>query len=115
MTYRIDLSPEARIDFEALPQEDRGQAQELIRSLGVTPCPLRAKSLCSEPAIFRIWLATLWRVAYQVDEQAKCVRILRIFRPVLYDYESFLQHGDTTQDQTGEFRIGARRDGPRTR
>ncbi len=110
MTYRIDIGPEARIDFESLPAEERGQARELIRSLAATPCPLRAKSLCSEPAIFRLWLATLWRVAYQVDEQSKCVRILRIYRPVLYDYDSFL-HGDT-QESTGEFRIGARRDGP---
>ena len=112
MTYRIDLSPEARGDFEALPVEERGQARELIQALGATPCPLRAKSLCHDPSIFRIWLATLWRVGYQVDEQSKCVRILRIHRPVLYDYESFL-HGDS-QEATGEFRIGARRDGPRS-
>lgn len=111
MSYRIDIGPEARFDFETLPSEDRRQAQELIGALAATPCPLRAKSLCSDPAVFRIWLASLWRVGYQVDEQAKCVRILRIYRPALYNYESFL-HGDS-QDATGEFRIGARRDGSR--
>ena len=68
--------------------------------------------LCGDPPIFRLWLATLWRVAYHVDEPEKQVRILRIFRPELFDYDTLL--GSEAREGTGEFQIGARGDEPRS-
>jgi mRNA-degrading endonuclease RelE of RelBE toxin-antitoxin system len=110
VSYRIDIGPEARLELETLPAAERDQAREMIRSLALYPRPARAKSLCGEPEIYRLWLATLWRIAYQVDEPTHCVRVLRVFRPQLFEYDSLLSR--ERGEPISEFQIEARGDEP---
>jgi mRNA-degrading endonuclease RelE of RelBE toxin-antitoxin system len=52
------------------------------------PTPPRAKELREKSNIYRIWLATKWRVAYQVDEESQRVLLLRVRLKKFMDYES---------------------------
>jgi mRNA-degrading endonuclease RelE of RelBE toxin-antitoxin system len=86
--YQIEVSPSAQKEIKALPGYARTQARQLIRGLGETPRPSRAKELRGKPNIYRIWLERRWRIAYTVDDELQLVRILRV-RPKEYiDYES---------------------------
>jgi mRNA-degrading endonuclease RelE of RelBE toxin-antitoxin system len=58
----------------------RTQARQLIRHLQENPYPPRAKQLRDRPGIYRLWLAGRWRIAYQVDDDLKLIRILRVRR-----------------------------------
>ena len=88
MNYRIKVSPEARKEIKSLPGYVRAQARQLIRALGNNPRPARAKELRDKPNIYRIWLAGRWRIAYEVDDGLKRIRILRVRRKEQIDYES---------------------------
>lgn len=78
MSYRIEVSPEARREIKDLPGYVRAQARQLIRELGPTPRPSRARELRGKPSIYRIWLAGRWRIAYEVNDELQRVRILRV-------------------------------------
>ncbi len=80
MSYRIELVPEARSEIKALPGYVRCQALELVEALCREPRPARARELCGEPAIYRIWLGRRWRVAYEVGDEAGAVVILCVRR-----------------------------------
>ena len=88
MSYRIEVPPEARKEIKALPGHVRAQARQLIRALGENPCPSRAEELRGKPNIYRIWLARRWRIAYEVDDELKRIRILRVRRKEQIDYKS---------------------------
>ncbi len=88
MSYQIDIPTPARIEIASLPGYIRAQARTLIRGFRDNPRPARAKELRGKPGIYRIWLAGRWRIVYQVDDQLKMVRILRIRLKEHIDYES---------------------------
>ena len=88
MSYRIEVSPNVVKEVKALPGHIRAQARKLMRVLGDDPRPTRAKELRDKPKIYRIWLAGLWRVAYEIDDELETVRILRVRRREQIDYES---------------------------
>jgi len=71
-----------------LPGYARAQARQLIRALGDNPRPSRAKELRDKPNIYRIWLAGRWRIAYEVDNELKRIRILRVRSKEQIDYGS---------------------------
>lgn len=66
----------------------RAQARQLIRALGESPRPPRAKELRGKPNIYRIWLAGRWRIAYEIDDELDVIRILQVRRKERMDYES---------------------------
>jgi mRNA-degrading endonuclease RelE of RelBE toxin-antitoxin system len=88
VSYQIDVPPSARKEIELLPGYARAQARELIRGLKENPYPPRAKELSGKPKIYRLWLATHWRIAYKVDDDLQHVLILRVRRKEQIDYES---------------------------
>ena len=88
MSYQIEVSPDARQEILDLPGHVRAQARQLIKELGKNPFPPRAKELLNKPNIYRIWLAGIWRVAYEVDSDLKRIRILRLREKKRIDYES---------------------------
>ncbi|QTA88267.1 type II toxin-antitoxin system RelE family toxin [Desulfonema magnum] len=88
MSYRIEVSPEVRKEIRSLPGYVRTQARQLIRELGIHPRPDRAKELHGKPDIYRIWLAGRWRIAYEIDDEMKRLRILRVRKKEKTDYES---------------------------
>ena len=88
MSYRVEVPPEVRKETKALPGHVRAQARQLIRALGENPRPSRAKELRGKPNIYRIWLAGRWRVAYEIDDELRLIRILRVRRKERIDYES---------------------------
>ncbi len=88
MNYRIEVSRPAQSEIKSLAGHVRAQARELIGGLAEDPRPPRAKELRGKPNIFRIWLATHWRIAYEVEDGLKRVRVLRVRRKEEMDYES---------------------------
>lgn len=88
MNYRIEVPPEVQKEIKALPGYVRAQTRQLIRALGKDPRPARAKELGGKPNIYRIWLAGRWRIAYEIDDDLKRIRILRVRRKEQIDYES---------------------------
>ena len=88
MSYQIEISPDARQEILSLPGHVRAQARQLIKELGNNPFSRRAKELQNKHAIYRIWLAGNWRIAYEVDSDLKRIRILRVREKKHIDYES---------------------------
>jgi len=88
VSYRVEVPPGVRKEIKTLPGHVRAQARQLIRALGEHPRPSRAKELRGKPNIYRIWLAGRWRVAYEVDDEVRRIRILRVRRKERIDYES---------------------------
>ena len=88
MSYRIEVPPEVRKEIKSLPGYVRAQARQLVRALGDTPRPSRAKELRGKPNIYRIWLTGRWRIAYEIDDDLKRIRILRVRPKEQIDYES---------------------------
>jgi len=88
VSYRVEIPPGVRKEIKTLPGHVRAQARQLIRALGENPRPSRAKELRGKPNIYRIWLAGRWRVAYEVDDEVRRIRILRVRRKERIDYES---------------------------
>ncbi|NJL29079.1 MAG: hypothetical protein HC897_14945, partial [Thermoanaerobaculia bacterium] len=56
-------------------------------ALTLEPRPRRARELDSHLSVYRLWLASRWRVAYHVDDERRRVVILcvREKADVLYD------------------------------
>ena len=88
MSYQIKVPPEVRKEIKDLPGHVRAQARQLISALGENSRPSRAKELRGKPNIYRIWLAGRWRIAYEIDDELKLIRILRVRRKERIDYES---------------------------
>ena len=88
MSYRIELVPEARAEIKALPGHVRCQALELVAALSRDPRPARAAELESRPAIYRIWLARRWRVAYEIGDETGAVLVLCVRRNERIDFDS---------------------------
>ena len=88
MSYRIELSPDAKREVALLPGHVRAQALQLIEALGQQPRSPKARELRAKPGIYRIWLAGRWRIAYTIEDDVQRVRILRIRRKEQIDYES---------------------------
>jgi mRNA-degrading endonuclease RelE of RelBE toxin-antitoxin system len=87
VSYRVDVPPPVRKEIERLPGHVRAQVRQLIRELRDDPRPPRAKELRDKPNVYRIWLATKWRVAYRVDDDSQHVLLLRVRLKEFMDYE----------------------------
>lgn len=87
MSYQIELVPTALDELKALPGYIRPQARHLITQLAHHPRPQRARQLRDKPGIYRIWLATHWRIVYEVDDNAQRVLIRRIRRKTDTTYD----------------------------
>ena len=96
MSYRLDVTRDARGEIKALPGYVRAQARKLIQALGFDPRPPRAKELRGKPNVYRIWLAGRWRIAYAIHDEDRSTRgggvvhVLRVFRKELIEYESLV-------------------------
>ena len=88
MSYRVEISPDAQKEIEALSGYVRAQALKLLRSLRENPRLPRAKELRNKPTVYRLWLAKKWRIVYRVEEDPKRVLVLRVRRKEYIDYES---------------------------
>ena len=88
MSYHVEIARPAQIEIKALPGHVRAQARQLINSLKEIPRPPRAKELRDKPNIYRLWLARRWRIAYAIDEDLRLVRVLRVRRKELIDYQT---------------------------
>ena len=88
MDYHIDLSTPAKQEIRDLPGYVRALARQLINELAKNPRPPRSKELRDKPNIYRIWLAGRWRIAYEVDDESRVIRILRVRSKEQIDYES---------------------------
>lgn len=88
MSYEIEIARPVQIEIKTLPGHVRAQARQLINSLREIPRPPRAKELRDKPNIYRLWLARRWRIAYLIDDDLKLVRVLRVRRKELVDYET---------------------------
>lgn len=88
MSYQVDVPPPVRKEIEGLPGYVRAQIRQLIRELRDDPKPPRAKELRGKPNVYRIWLATKWRVAYRVNEDSQHLLLLRVRLKEFMDYES---------------------------
>ena len=86
MSYRIEVAPPARKELRSLPGSIRAQALRLIEALALDPRPVRAKQLRDKPDIYRIWLAGRWRIAYEVDDELRVIRVLRVRSKDRIDY-----------------------------
>jgi mRNA-degrading endonuclease RelE of RelBE toxin-antitoxin system len=88
VNYDLEISPPARKEIKELAGHVRAQALGLIEGLISSPLPSGAKELRGKPNIYRLWLAGRWRIAYQIDDDRRCVRILRVRVKADIDYES---------------------------
>ena len=88
MNYRIEISPDAQREVRNLPGYVRAQFVELLEILAKNPQPARAKELREKPNIYRIWLATHWRVVYRVEHEWVYVEILRVRLKGEIDYDT---------------------------
>jgi len=88
VSYQVEIARPAQIEIKGLPGHVRAQVRLLINSLREIPRPPRAKKLRDKPNIYRLWLASRWRIAYLVDEDLKLVRVLRVRRKETIDYET---------------------------
>jgi len=88
VSYEIEIARPVQIEIKTLPGHVRAQARQLINSLREIPRPPRAKELRDKPNIYRLWLARRWRIAYLIDDDLKLVRVLRVRRKELVDYET---------------------------
>jgi mRNA-degrading endonuclease RelE of RelBE toxin-antitoxin system len=88
VTYRVEVAPPVRQELRQLPGSVRAQAVRLIDALADDPRPLRAQELRGKPQVYRIWLAGRWRIAYQIDDDRRVLRILRVRRKDDIDYET---------------------------
>jgi len=88
VSYHVEIARPAQIEIKALPGHVRAQARQLINSLKEIPRPPRAKELRDKPNIYRLWLARRWRIAYAIDEDLRLVRVLRVRRKELIDYQT---------------------------
>ena len=87
MSYQIEILPSVYREIKGLPGYVRSQSYQLIDQLAQNPRPSRAAELRGKPGIYRIWLAGRWRIVYQIDDELKRVRILRVRRKEQIDYE----------------------------
>jgi len=78
VSYRVELSRQARKAFLALPKRERRVAGRRLRALEETPRPPGAKALTEKlRGYYRLRVGD-HRILYAVDESAQVVHIARI-------------------------------------
>ncbi|NJK80431.1 MAG: type II toxin-antitoxin system RelE/ParE family toxin [Chloroflexaceae bacterium] len=70
-----------------LPGYVRAQALALLELLQTDPRSERSRELRDKPGIYRAWLATYWRVAYEIDDEDQVIRVRRVRRKDEMAYE----------------------------
>ena len=88
MLYHVEVSPSAQKEIRSLPGYAHAQALRLIDGLTENPRPARAKELRGKRNIYRIWLATKWRIAYEVYDEFQTILVMRVRRKEHIDYEN---------------------------
>ncbi|HWP62719.1 MAG TPA: type II toxin-antitoxin system RelE/ParE family toxin [Candidatus Binatia bacterium] len=78
MPYRLVIKPSAVRELEAIePTTALERVVAAVRALAETPRPAGAEKLSGRKQLFRIRVGRL-RVLYQVDEEARTVRVVTI-------------------------------------
>ena len=75
--YRVQLSPRAQRDLDALPAHVLGRVRTAIDGLPATPRPRGAKKLLSYTDRYRIRVGD-WRVVYEVHDDVTFVLVLQV-------------------------------------
>jgi mRNA-degrading endonuclease RelE of RelBE toxin-antitoxin system len=88
MIYRVEISPEAQKEIQALSGYVRAQALRLLHDLSHNPLPARAKELRDRSNIYRIWLAGRWRIVYEVDDENRSMLIMHVRLKAQIDYDT---------------------------
>ena len=78
MTYRVLMEPAARRALADLPGEAQGQVLDRIVALADDPRPPRSEPLKGNLAGLRKLRVRAYRVAYQVDDEARTVTVWEV-------------------------------------
>jgi mRNA interferase RelE/StbE len=76
-SYRLDIGAAAQKEIDALPDAVLPRVNDRIRSLAYQPRPAGCTKLKGYKDLWRV-RAGDWRVLYIIDDQVKCVNIVRI-------------------------------------
>jgi mRNA interferase RelE/StbE len=87
MSYYVRLSKAIRQRLRDLPGNTRNIAQNRVLSLAEQPRPPDAKELEGHPGYYRVWIATRFRLVWQVIDEEMVVDVLYVGPklPDLYD------------------------------
>lgn len=77
MTYRIELSRNARKAFLAIPAFERRRVERVIDALAHNPRPRSARKLVGGAGELRLRVGT-YRVIYEVSDDVQCLLVLAI-------------------------------------
>ena len=77
MAYRVEFTPAARRDFEALPREAQARIRPRIDALADNPRPAGSKRIRGYSNRYRIRVG-VHRVVYDVKDDLLLVLVLRI-------------------------------------
>lgn len=75
--YRIEVTPRARKDLEALPTRERRRVAEQIDTLMTDPRPTGCKKLKGREDFYRIRVGN-YRVVYQIEDEILLILIVRV-------------------------------------
>jgi len=87
MSYRVEISPEVQKEIRALSGYVRSAALKMLHELSQDPRPPRSKELRDKPSVYRVWLLRKWRIVYRVEEDPKCILVLRVRLKERVDYD----------------------------
>jgi mRNA-degrading endonuclease RelE of RelBE toxin-antitoxin system len=88
VSYQIEFIAESLAEAKKLPAYVRPQVLRSIQDLAQNPRPARARELRDKPGIYRIWVATEWRIVYEIDDDEQIIVIRRIRRKDQIDYDN---------------------------
>ena len=77
MPYRIEFSPRADRDFDALPRDVKERVQSRIDALAMTPRPSGVEKLAGEAGMYRVRSGT-YRIIYEIHDRVLLVVLLKI-------------------------------------
>jgi mRNA interferase RelE/StbE len=78
VSYRVELSPAAIRDFDALPAKVRASAKVRIDALADQPRPVGSDALAGDLKGLRKLRVGRYRVCYSIDDAGQVVRVIEI-------------------------------------
>jgi mRNA interferase RelE/StbE len=77
MPYRVEFSPRADRDFDALPRHVKAPVKARIDALAVNPRPHGVERMSGESDVYRVRSGT-YRIVYQIRDRVLTVLLLKI-------------------------------------
>ena len=77
MPYRIEFSPRADRDIDALPREAQTRVRTRIDALALNPRPAGVEKLAGETGTYRVRVGT-YRILYEIHDRFLLVVLLKI-------------------------------------